>query len=71
MKDWAEARAENGAFSNTSDYVRDLIRRDRERTDKITAMQILVDEACASGVGERSMAALLDEARARLVPDAL
>ncbi|MBO3760804.1 type II toxin-antitoxin system ParD family antitoxin [Ciceribacter sp. L1K22] len=65
MKDWVEAQAKSGRYSNASDYVRDLIRRDQERADKIAAMQRLVDEGLASGIGERSPEALFEEAVAR------
>lgn len=34
MKDWVEAQARTGRYSNASDYVRDLIRRDQERAEK-------------------------------------
>lgn len=66
MKDWVEGRAETGRYSNASDYVRDLIRRDQERADKIAAMQRLVDEAEASGVSSNSMDDILAAARRRL-----
>jgi antitoxin ParD1/3/4 len=54
MKDWVEAQTETGRYANASDYVRDLIRRDQERNDKIAAMQRFVDEGLKSGVGTRS-----------------
>ena len=38
MNAWVEGRTEDGAYSNASDYVRDLIRRDRARVEKIKAM---------------------------------
>lgn len=44
LKDWTEARTQAGHFSNTSDYARDLIGKDKERVEKITAMQRLIDE---------------------------
>jgi antitoxin ParD1/3/4 len=28
MNEWAEAQARSGRYSNVSDYVRDLVRRD-------------------------------------------
>ena len=34
MKAFAEAQARDGRFSNVSDYVRDLIRRDQGRTEE-------------------------------------
>jgi predicted DCC family thiol-disulfide oxidoreductase YuxK len=45
---------------------RDLIRRDRERVAKIAHMQLLVDEARASGVSRESM----DDIRARALKQA-
>ena len=65
MKLWVEAQTKTGRYSNASDYVRDLIRRDQERVAKIAAMQSLVSEGLASGTGERTMATLLDAARAQ------
>jgi antitoxin ParD1/3/4 len=56
MKKWVEAQAETGRYSNVSDYVRDLIRREQERSDKIAHMQRLVDEARHSGTSELTMA---------------
>ena len=56
MKQWVEAQAETGRYSNVSDYVRDLIRREQERGDKIAQMQRLVDEARASGISDLTMA---------------
>jgi len=65
MKDWVEAQAETGRYSNASDYVRDLIRRDQERQDKIAHMQGLVTQALESGVSDKSMDEILNEARKR------
>lgn len=66
MKDWVEAQAKTGRYSNVSDYVRDLIRRDQTRTDKIAEMQHFVDEGIASGVGARSGDELFAAATARV-----
>ena len=63
MKAWAEAQAETGRYGNTSDYVRDLIRRDQDRAAKIASMQALVDEAIASGTGKRSISQLAKAAK--------
>lgn len=45
--------------------VRDLIRRDQERNDKIAAMQRFVDEGLETGVGTRSRDALFAAALER------
>lgn len=65
MKDWVEAQAKTGRYSNASDYVRDLIRRDQARTDKIAEMQRFVDDGIESGVGNRSAAELFAAAASR------
>lgn len=69
MKDWVTAQTETGRYSNASDYVRDLIRRDQERASKIAAMQRLVDEGLDSGVNPRSMGEILDAAQAQAGAD--
>jgi antitoxin ParD1/3/4 len=65
MKEWVEAQAETGRYANASDYVRDLIRKDQERSDKIAAMQRLVDEGLRGGMGNRSMEELFATALAQ------
>ena len=64
MKDWVEAQAQSGRYGNASDYVRDLIRHDQERKDKISHMQTLVDEALEGGISDKSVADILKQARA-------
>jgi antitoxin ParD1/3/4 len=68
MKDWVEAQSQTGAYSNASDYVRDLIRRDQQRAEKIAAMQILVSEAVRSGISPRSTQKILASARRKVGP---
>lgn len=66
MKTWVEERSRTGRYSNASDYVRDLIRHDQDRAEKIAKLQTLVDEAVASGEGHRTMEQIEQEAKARL-----
>ena len=63
MKDWVESQTRAGRYGNASDYVRDLIRRDQERADKIADMQQWIDEAEASGVTSETVSEILAEAR--------
>lgn len=65
LKAWVSAQTDGGRYSNASDYVRDLIRRDRDRQAKIAAMQAHVAEGLDSGVGTRSMAEITEAARRR------
>jgi antitoxin ParD1/3/4 len=64
MKDWVEAQSRSGRYSNASDYVRDLIRRDQDRAVQIARMQALVSEGLQSGVSDLSMAEIRAAGRA-------
>jgi antitoxin ParD1/3/4 len=53
LKSWAEARVAEGSYSSTSDYIRDLVRRDREdeqaRAREMARLRQAWDEGLASG----------------------
>lgn len=63
MKDWVESQAKSGRYSNASDYVRDLIRRDQERASKLAELQKLLTEELESGVSDRTIDEVLRAAR--------
>lgn len=65
MKNWVETQSGSGKYSNSSDYVRDLIRRDQIKSEKIAHMQKLVTHGLESGITKSSTADILDEARKR------
>lgn len=65
MKSWVEAQSIDGRYSNASDYVRDLIRRDQVRSEKIANMQRLLDEARASGISDDTMDDIWKRVRTR------
>ncbi|MBN9889345.1 type II toxin-antitoxin system ParD family antitoxin [Salipiger abyssi] len=61
MKSWVESRTRDGRYSNVSDYVRDLIRRDQSRQQAIAEIQALADEGMRSGEAQPfDMAAFLE-----------
>lgn len=66
MKDWVEGQAQSGRYANASDYVRDLIRRDQDRAQKIAQMQRLVTEGLESGDSELSMSDIRAAAQDKL-----
>jgi antitoxin ParD1/3/4 len=49
MKAWVEERSADGRYSNSSDYVRDLIRKDQERAGALAEIQALIDQGLTSG----------------------
>lgn len=55
LKNWAEHRVAEGRYSSTSDYVRDLIRRDQERADELAALEAALDAGEKSGISTRTI----------------
>ena len=66
MKAWVEEQTRSGRYGNSSDVVRDLIRREQMKAEKIANMQRLVDEGRASGISNRTPRQIIDAARADL-----
>lgn len=65
MKDWIEARIRDGEYASASDYVRDLVRRDKARRGQeltLDELRQLVAESKASGIGTRSVDELFAQA---------
>ena len=50
MREWVEQQIQGGRYSNNSDYVRDLIRRDQEQRDKTLALQQAITQGLESGL---------------------
>ncbi len=66
MKDWIETLTRNGEYASSSDYVRDLVRRDRERRNQeltLEELRQIVADARAGGIGNRSPDQIFAEAR--------
>jgi len=52
MKNWIEEHLKDGTFSNSSDYLRHLIRKDQERTVAIKMLQQEIEKGIQSGEPE-------------------
>lgn len=69
MKAWVEEQTKNGRYANSSDVVRDLIRREQIKAEKITHWQRLIDEAEASGFSEKTVDEIFADVRAEVLAD--
>ena len=50
MRHWIQTQIEGGQYASSSDYVRDLIRKDQERREKVQALQDAITKGLESGV---------------------
>ncbi len=62
MKEWVESRTTTGTYSNASDYVRDLIRKDREATEARVWFEAEIEKGYASGFSETTVDKLFEDA---------
>ncbi len=65
MKEWVEDQIKTGHFSNVSDYVRDLIRRDQQYQDRRETLVKALIAGETSGVSERSLEDIWKSVKAR------
>lgn len=64
MKAWVEEQAKSGRYANASDVVRDLIRQEQMKAEKIAHWRRLIEEADASGIADQTPEEIFAEARA-------
>ena len=65
LKGWAEKRVAEGRYSSTSDYVRDLVRRDQEQEEARRRLQAAIDEGLASPETDATIESIIAEGRRR------
>ena len=62
---WIKAQIAAGRFTNDSEYIRDLIRRDHERRAELEAVRVAVQEGLDSGSSEKTVPSIMEEVEAR------
>jgi antitoxin ParD1/3/4 len=65
LQSWTEARVAQGRYGSTSDYMRDLVRRDRDDAEKLNALRAAIHAGLASGVSERTIEDIIADRRER------
>ena len=66
---WIKAQIAAGRFTNDSEYIRDLIRRDHERRAELEAVRAAVQKGLDSGPSEKTVPSVVEEVEARLRSD--
>ena len=65
LDEWIKLQTTSGEFTNDSEYIRDLIRRDRDQKSKLLALRAAIQEGLDSGVSDRTVGDIWAEAEAR------
>ncbi|MCY4479569.1 MAG: type II toxin-antitoxin system ParD family antitoxin [Rhodospirillales bacterium] len=66
---WIKSRIAAGGFTNDSEYIRDLIRRDQEQSAKYRALEAAIREGIESGVSDKTVPDIMEDVEARLRAD--
>lgn len=53
QEDWIKLQVEKGLYTNESEYIRDLIRKDQDYNLKLEQLQNAIDEGFNSGVNQK------------------
>lgn len=62
---WIKLQINSGEYGNDSEYLRDLIRRDQAKKNKLEQLRSALVEGEESGISQRSMADILIDAKKR------
>lgn len=65
LKDWVENQISAGQYASSSDYVRDLIRKDQERREKLATLQAAITQGLESGISDQSLESLWQDFKER------
>lgn len=64
--EWIKARIARGDFTNDSEYLRDLIRRDQERNAQLEQIRAALIEGENSGISDQSPADIIAAVKEKL-----
>ena len=66
---WIDCRIQSGDYGTASEYIRDLIRKDEQEQSQQAKLADLLQEGLDSGISERSVLKILEDAKAKLEAD--
>jgi antitoxin ParD1/3/4 len=67
--DWIKAQITRADFTNDSEYIRDLVRRDQEHNARFRALQDAIHEGLESEDSTKSVTDIMEEVETRLKAD--
>jgi len=66
LNNWIQEIVENGEYTNESEYIRDLVRKDHERKAKHQIIKAAIDKGLNSGVSSKSLPDIMKEVESKL-----
>ena len=66
---WIKSRITIGEFTNDSEYLRDLVRRDQTKNAKFSALKAAITEGMDSGISDKSVPDIMKDVEKRMQAD--
>ena len=66
---WIKSRITDGEFTNDSEYLRDLVRRDQAKNAKFSVLKAAITEGMESGISNKSVPDIMKEVEERMRAD--
>ena len=66
---WIKTQVSAGHYTNDSEYIRDLIRRDRQWHAETETLRVAIQEGLDSGPSDKTVSSIMQELEARVRRD--
>lgn len=66
---WIKSQINEGGFTNESEYIRDLLRRDQKQKAEFLRTKAAIDYGLASGTSEKDVPEIMKEVEDRMRKD--
>ena len=66
---WIKAQITAGHYKNDSEYIRELVRLDRQRHAETEALRVAIQEGLDSGPSDKTVSSIMQDVEARLRRD--
>lgn len=63
---WIRKRINNGDFTNDSEYIRSLVRKDKDENEKLFHLKIALKAGLESGSSNKSVLQIMEEVEKRI-----
>ena len=66
---WIKSQITTGEYTNDSEYLRDLVRRDQSKNAKFSALKAAITEGMNSGISDKTVPDIMKEVEERMRAD--
>jgi antitoxin ParD1/3/4 len=63
LKAWVESKVADGDYASSSDYLRDLVRRDQQFHEQLERLRADIQAGYDSGISERNLGDIIEDFR--------